>query len=377
MTSSKLNRHKNLKIEGEKFRWIVEICHRKKFFESEIVAALSKLYNKAKRRVVMANTLQLNSNAYDKLAKRLLVHRPILARILKHCVTEFADCDIADIEKKYIEGDPSLSIDTVPLDDTLDISGKNTESGSPNEGLVTFDIIFDALVPKGDGKVKVIINLEPQKSTKHLHYKLMKRAVYYAARLISSQKEKEFHNDDYNNIYSIWICMDVQNYRADSIQEYKLTEDVLHGKFKDNVENYDLFRIVILNLGKEQTTHELLNLLYLLFIDLQSSIEKEKKLKKDFGVSISRDMRKELDKMGGVMQPAVDLAVEKIVGEKIKKAVGEAVEKNTKEVTEKVDKNSKLEAIRNLMETTNWTIEKVMDALKIPPALQIELKPLL
>ena len=166
--------------------------------------------------------------------------------------------------------------------------------------------------------------------------------------------------------------MDVQNYRADSIQEYKLTEDVLHGKFKDNVENYDLFRIVILNLGKEQTTHELLNLLYLLFIDLQSSIEKEKKLKKDFGVSISRDMRKELDKMGGLMQPAVDLAVEKIVGEKIKKAVGEAVEKNTKEVTEKVDKNSKLEAIRNLMETTNWTIEKVMDALKIPPV-----KPLL
>ena len=81
--------------------------------------------------------------------------------------------------------------------------------------------------------------------------------------------------------------------------------------------------------------------------------------------------------MGGLMQPAVDLAVEKIVGEKIKKAVGEAVEKNTKEVTEKVDKNSKLEAIRNLMETTNWTIEKVMDALKIPPALQIELKPLL
>ena len=93
--------------------------------------------------------------------------------------------------------------------------------------------------------------------------------------------------------------------------------------------------------------------------------------------------------MGGLMQPAVNLAVEKIVGQKIKEAVGEAIEKNTKEVTEKVtaevsvkvatetDKVSKLEAIRNLMETTNWSIDKVMDALKIPPALQIELKPLL
>ena len=153
----------------------------------------------------MANALKLNSAAYDKLAKKFLSRKPILARILKHCVTEFADCDIADIEKKYIEGEPF--IDSVPLDDTLDISGKNTESGSPNEGLVTFDIIFDALVPKGNGKVKVIINLEPQKSTKHLHYKLMKRAVYYAARLISSQKEKEFHNDDYNNIKKVYSSL--------------------------------------------------------------------------------------------------------------------------------------------------------------------------
>ena len=305
----------------------------------------------------MANVLKLNSAAYDKLAKKILSRKPILARILRYAVEEFADCDIEEIEKKYIEGDPY--IDSVPLDDTLDISGKNTESGSPNEGLVTFDIIFDALVPKGDGKVKVIINLEPQKTTKHLHYKLMKRAVYYAARLISSQKEKEFHNDDYNNIkkvYSIWICMDVQNYRADSIQEYKITEEVLHGKFKDKVENYDLFRILVLNLGNTPTTHELLNLLY---------IEKEKKLKKDFGLSISRDMRKELDKMGGLMQPALNLAV--------KKAVGEAIEKNTKEV----DKVSKLEAIRNAMQSWGLSAEEAMKGLKIPPAMQLELKPLL
>ena len=36
----------------------------------------------------------------------------------------------------------------------------------------------------------------------------MKRAVYYVARLISSQKEKEFYGDNYNGlkkVYSIWI----------------------------------------------------------------------------------------------------------------------------------------------------------------------------
>ena len=78
----------------------------------------------------------------------------------------------------------------------------------------------------------------------------MKRAVYYAARLISSQKETEFKNDDYNKlkkIFSIWVCMDVQNYRVDSIQEYRLTEKIVHGNFHDDLNNYDLMTIIILN----------------------------------------------------------------------------------------------------------------------------------
>ena len=134
--------------------------------------------------------------AYDHLAKRLLARKSILAHILKYTVEEFAECSLYDIEKKYIEGEPSLSINTVPLDDTLDIIGKNTESASLNESFVTFDIIFDAIAPSTGEPIKLIINIEPQKTTRKIHYKLMKRAVYYAARLISSQKEKEFHGDE-------------------------------------------------------------------------------------------------------------------------------------------------------------------------------------
>ena len=110
-------------------------------------------------------------------------------------------------------------------------------------------------------KAKFIINVEPQKTTQNIHYKLMKRAVYYAARLISSQKEKEFHGDDFNNLkknFSIWICMDVQN--------------------------YDLLTIIILNLGKNSTTHKLLNLLHLIFMKLKSSEEKEKILRDEYNI---------------------------------------------------------------------------------------------
>ena len=304
----------------------------------------------------MTNFLDDQNASYDKLAKHFLSRKSILAQILKYTVEEFADSSLEDIEKKYIEGDPSLSINTVPLDDTLDIIGKNTESASLNESFVTFDIIFDAIAPVDGKLVKIIINLEPQKTTRKIHYKLMKRAVYYVARLISSQKEKEFHGDDYNSlkkVYSIWICMTTQNYRADSIQQYKLSEKLIHGKFHDEQKNYDLISIVILNLGKKPTSHKLLNLLYLIFMDLKSSAEKETILHDEYHIDITRDMREELRKMGGLMEPAVEVAVDE------------------------AKKETLLENIRNAMESWSLTAEAAMKGLKISEEKQKELLPLI
>ena len=303
----------------------------------------------------MTNFLDDQNASYDKLAKHFLSRKSILAQILKYTVEEFADCDVSDIEKKYIEGEPSLSINTFPLDDTLDIVGKNTESASLNESFVTFDIIFDAIAPVDGKLVKIIINLEPQKTTRKIHYKLMKRAVYYAARLISSQKEKEFHGDDYNGlkkVYSIWIAMNVQNYRADSIQEYKLSENLIHGKFHDDQKNYDLISIVILNLGKKPTSHKLLNLLYLLFMDLKSSAEKETILHDEYHIDITRDMREELRKMGGLMEPAVEIAAEKKSAETKKKTL--------------------IESVRKMMKKLNMTAQQAMDILDVPADKQKE-----
>ena len=307
----------------------------------------------------MTNFLDDQNASYDKLAKHFLSRKSILAQILKYTVAEFADSSLDDIEKKYIEGDPSLSINTVPLDDTLDIIGKNTESASLNESFVTFDIIFDAIAPVDGKLVKIIINLEPQKTTKKIHYKLMKRAVYYAARLISSQKEKEFYGDDYNGlkkVYSIWICMTTQNYRADSIQEYKLSEKVIHGKFHDDQKNYDLISIVILNLGKKPTSHKLLNLLYLIFMDLKSSAEKETILHDEYHIDITRDMREELRKMGGLMEPAVEIAAER------------AAEKKSAETKKK----TLIESVRKMMKKLNMTAQQAMDILDVPADKQKE-----
>ena len=311
----------------------------------------------------MDKFLDERNAAYDHLAKRLLARKSILAYILKYAVSEFVDCSLDDIAKKYIEGEPLLHINTVPLDDTLDIKGKHTESNSPLEGLVTFDIIFDAFAPTGE-PIKLIINIEPQKTTTSIGYKLMKRAVYYVARLISSQKEKEFHGDDYNSlkkVYSIWIAMDVQHYRANSIQEYSLTEKVLHGDFHDKLQNYDLIKIIILNLGIKSTSHKLLDLLHLLFMDLKSSEEKEIILHDQYNIDLTHDMRKELTNMGGLMEPL------------LKVAALEAAEKTAAET----EKKSKLEDIRNAMQSWGLTAQDAMTGLKISPELQKELLPLI
>ena len=316
----------------------------------------------------MKNFLDDKNAAYDALAKKVLSRKAILAQILKFSVKEFYGCTLEDIEQKYIEGDPTLTINTVPLDDTLYIKGRNAESKSPSEGLVTFDIIFDAFVPTDGEKAKFIINVEPQKTTKNLDYKLMKRAVYYAARLISSQKEKEFHGDDFNNlkkIFSIWVCMDVQNYRTDSIQEYRLTEKVLHGKFHDELKNYDLITIIILNLGKNSTTHKLLNLLHLIFMELKTSEEKEKILRDEYNIEITQDMGEELSEMGGLMEPLLEIATE------------QAAEKAAAKATAETEIKTKLEDIRSAMKSWGLTAEDAMNGLNITPELQKKLLPLI
>lgn len=90
------------------------------------------------------------------------------------------------------------------------ISGDRNEDEAPKEGYITYDILFHARAPGTGEPMTLIINVEAQRSQKEstLGYHLMKRAVFYACRLISSQKEREFEGKDYNSIIpfgSAWI----------------------------------------------------------------------------------------------------------------------------------------------------------------------------
>lgn len=150
---------------------------------------------------------------YDEQAKRLLGNKIILAHILVSTVGEFRGMKPIDVVT-YIEGEPYISV--VPAEPGMTnavkevqgqrIVGFNTENAEINEGLVRFDIVF--YVRMKDGISQIIVNVEAQKDSPS-EYKILNRAIFYVSRLVSSQKERDFVNtnyDDIKRVFTIFIA---------------------------------------------------------------------------------------------------------------------------------------------------------------------------
>lgn len=240
---------------------------------------------------------------YDASAKRLLGQKSILAHILVRTVGEFKGMDPEEVVS-CIVGTPAVG--TVPVEPGLTnaagekngqrIVGFNTENGEISEGLVRFDIVF--YVRMKDGISQIIINVEAQKDEPS-GYDILNRAIFYVSRLISSQKERDFENsryDDIKRVYSIWVCM---NMEEDTMSHIHLTKDDIVGSH-DWKGKLDLLNIVMIGLagslagqGEEYELHRLLGALLsqqltadekLEIIGNEYKIPLEEKLRKDVSV---------------------------------------------------------------------------------------------
>ena len=227
---------------------------------------------------------------------------------------EFKEAAISDIAEKYIEGTPQIS--EIPLDRDMtnaarsvlsapkEILGDSTENLGITEGWIRFDILFHARVPKSGELITLIINVEAQRTQKRskLGYVLLRRAVYYASRLISSQKETEFSGSSYNEIkkvYSIWLCMDSPDGKS-AINRYDINEHHVLNSHKEKHTDYDLMSIVTIYLGEERKSHEdwLIRFLRLLFKNTRMTMAEKKKLLKDeFDLDTTTDIEEELSTM--------------------------------------------------------------------------------
>ena len=258
---------------------------------------------------------------YDAAAKSFLANKVILARILKHCVKEFADCDLKDIEEKYIEGTPEVNLIPLATDRTnaaKKITGDNVEYRTVTEGETTFDIRFVAYAPTTGEPIKLIINLEAQKKS-NPSYSLIKRAMFHCSRLISSQYNVEFvepNFDDIKKVVSIWIVMNSPIKNRNCITQYRVVEEQVVGKAKDAEKNYDLQRAVMLYLGNyEKIDDELLRMLDLVFRAKLDAEQKKSRLKSEFDIELDSKMEGALNNMGrdlleGILESYYDEARE-------------------------------------------------------------------
>ena len=258
---------------------------------------------------------------YDTRVKRLLAQKSILAHILVKTVDEFKGMKPEDVVK-YIEGEPSISVVPVELGlanmEKTDATGQrivglNTENAEINEGLVRFDIIF--YVRMKNGLSQIIVNIEAQKD-EPTEYKILNRAIFYVSRLISSQKERDFVNtnyDDIKQVFSIWICMNMDD---NSLSHIHLTKDEMLKpcNWKGNL---DLLNIVLIGITNEISEHdEKYEMHRLIGALLSSELKEQEKLdiiEHEYNIPISQEFREDVSIMCNLSQGIEDKAIAKIV----------------------------------------------------------------
>lgn len=253
---------------------------------------------------------------YDDSAKRLLGQKIILAHILVKTVDEFKGMNPKTVVS-FIEGDPYISV--VPIEPGLTnksyekegqrIVGFNSENVEINEGLARFDIVF--YVRMSDGFSQIIINLELQKDEPS-EYKILNRTIFYVCRLVSSQKERDFKNTNYNDIkrvYSIWVCM---NMDENSMNHIYLANDNVIGSYQWKG-RLDLLNIVMIGLSNELPEHdeeyELHRLLGTLLSKELTVDEKLNIIEGEYDIPVEENIRKDVSIMCNLSQGIEDKGI--------------------------------------------------------------------
>lgn len=293
---------------------------------------------------------------YDACAKRILAQKIILAHILVKCVKEFKNEKPKDVVR-YIENDPMIE---VPIDQDFTnsrIVGINSEDATINEGLIRFDLVFYVNVK--NNKTKIIVNIEAQKAEPS-KYQILNRAIFYGCRLISSQKDRDFKNSNYDDIkqvYSIWLCMNMDD---NSLSHYHFVKDemLVPNDWKGNANLLNIILIGITNdipnLSDEYDMHRLLGTL---FSNKLNTDEKLSIIKQEYDIPVDDELREDVNVMCNLGEGIEEMAVErttKTVTEKVTKEV-------TKEVIEGIVMNmyGKGYTFEQIAESTNLSIEDI------------------
>ena len=297
----------------------------------------------------LSQTIDITNESarYDTSVKEMLADKQVLARILKYSLAEFQDDEIEDIIKNMDM--PMISqVRMEPGQTNLNkVETTSEEDSIPGEGKVFYDIRFSVF--RGTEQIKILINLEAQKTTKEskLGYQLDNRIIYYLGRMVSAQKEVEFTRSNYNDlkhVRSIWICMDSED-DEDSINRICLTQETVYGK-EMVLSNLDKVVGVIIRLRKNEKAAESKNILVAMLEELlkKDSVDvKKQKLVEQYGLIMNDETGRRLDVMCNLSEVVMEKGIEKGIERGIEKGELENAKKMFKKCLKRGD--SKQEAM--------------------------------
>ena len=304
---------------------------------------------------------------YDEACKKVLAEKIILAWIMKHTMKEYVDYDVVEIVERFIVGEPKVAETKVMPDETNapKVTGIGVEDSTVTEGSITYDIQFRAIVPSSDKVVQMIINVEAQNDF-YPGYPIIKRGIYYCARMISAQYGTVFTNSHYEKIqkvYSVWICMNPPKERNNTITEYSLTEKHHVGKVKEKEELYDLISAIMICLGKneKEAENELLHLLDVLLSNEKKAKEKKKILENRFQIPMTEKFETEVEYMcnlsDGVEQKGIQKGIEIGIEQGIE-------QEHLRIIKKKLEKKKSIEQVADELEIEVSVVEKYIKLMQ-------------
>lgn len=267
---------------------------------------------------------------YDGHVKRILGNRQVLARILKGASEEFQEYSPEEIVG-WIEPDIEIEGTALRPGETgkgkLLITGDSTESRIPGEGTISYDIRFRVYVP-GQGRremVKLLMNVEAQKKF-YLKYRIVTRGIFYGARMLSEQLDREFIDSEYGKlkkVYSIWICMNAPLHIGNALTEYWIGKRDIIGTMPEKKKNYDKLSVIIicLNEKSKEKGGELHGFLNTLLSPRMNAARKKEVLLRDYGVEMEQEIGEELKQMCNLSEAIEEYAMREGVRKGVRKGI--------------------------------------------------------
>lgn len=243
---------------------------------------------------------------YDNGVKRLFKSKEIIVPIMEMIIPEFEGCSQQEIlnclDVTSITSEEVVSDAMVTEEEEYQILGDATELSGIKDKLIRYDSKFRIRNPKlsiKNMRVNLHIDLEGQKSyrPKNPSYPIIKRALYYVARDLSSQLGTVVGKTDYSKLekcYSIWICIeDVPGILQNTMTEYTIKKEDILGETNEPDRDYDLMSVIIIRMGKDTKEQGIFDYLNGLFegninkVESYSHIEWEEDFREEVTMSMT------------------------------------------------------------------------------------------